>query len=225
MKSKLKQYGWSLSYYDVDDQEIGDDNYDCSASYDDNISSSPIRIDPEKITANFLTPWRDKWDKAVMKKFSSFFKHDKNIPTFLGNELFNDLYDLAKQGFNVLAENNDREKEFFKKEDRDKTPEQYAEYNFGDDKNEDNAMGFNPFSEISSTYDKKKYFSILTNEINAGKNAICINFDTSYPCLKLGQIISVYGKEYIVTQIDCTTNVPLNPKNNLSPWWVGLWRS
>ena len=79
-------------------------------------------------------------------------------------------------------------------------------------------MGFNPFSEINSPYKKEKYFDILTNEIKAGKNAICINFDTSYPCLKLGQIISVYGNEYIVTQIDCTTNVPLNPKNNL--WTV-----
>ena len=205
----------SLSYYDVDDQETGDDNYDCSASYDDNILSDPIRIDPEKISANFLTPWRDKYDKAVMKKFSSFFKNDKNLPTFLGNELFNDLYDLTKQGISVKSGNNDRENEFFTEEKKNKAPEQYAEYNFGDDKDKDNAMGFNPFSEINSDYDKKKYFGILTNEINAGKNAICINFDTSYPCLKLGQIISVYGNEYIVTQIDCTTNVPLNPKNNL----------
>lgn len=208
----------SLSYYDVDDQETGDDNYDCSASYDDNISSDPIRIDPEKITANFLTPWRDKYDKAVMKKFSSFFKNDKNLPTFLGNELFNDLYDLTKQGISVKSGNNDRENEFFTDEKKNKAPEQYAEYNFGDDKDKDNAMGFNPFSEINSPYKKEKYFDILTNEIKAGKNAICINFDTSYPCLKLGQIISVYGNEYIVTQIDCTTNVPLNPKNNL--WTV-----
>ena len=207
----------SMSYFDVDEQEARGDKYDCGAGYEGNMLDDPIRIDPKKISGNLFC-WGGKLDKVVMKKFSSFFKNEKNIPTFLGGELFNDLYDLAKQDSDVSSSNNDREDAFFTDEKRNLAePEQYGEHDYGKKGDEDKAMSFNPFSEIGSKYDKAKYFNILKNEISAGKDAVCINFDTSYPNLKLGQIIEVYAQQYIVTQIDCLTNIPLKPKDNL---WV-----
>ena len=202
----------SLSYYNVDDQEEGGAQYDCAAGYDDNMLKAPIRIDPAKISGNLFC-WGGEVDKVVMKKFSNFFKNEKNIPTFLTNEVFDELIDLASQGINVSHTNSKREDDYFTESKRNAAKEQYAECEFGDDK----AMGYNPFSEINPHYGKAEYFKILKNEISAGKNAICINFDTHYPCLKLGQVISVYGKEYIVTQVDCTTDHPLKLKNDL---WV-----
>lgn len=204
----------TMSFYDVDGQEKGGSNYDCAASYDDNMLLSPLREDPKKVSGNLFC-WGGKVDKVVMKKFASFFKNDKNLPTFLGNELFNDLYDLGKQELSVYLGNKKRKDTFFK--DTSKAKEQYGEYNFGTKDKEDKAQGYNPFSEIKTVYDKAKYFGILKNEIGAGKKALCIDFSTSYPCLKLGQIISVYDKEYIVTQIDLTSTQPLRLKNDL---WV-----
>ena len=208
----------SMSYFDADEQEASGDKYDCGAGYEGNMLDDPIRIDPKKISGNLFC-WGGKLDKVVMKKFSSFFKNEKNIPTFLGGELFNDLYDLARQGSDVSSSNNDREDAFFTDEKKKLAePEQYGEHDYGKKGEVDKAMSFNPFSEIDSAYDKKKYFGILKNEITAGKDAVCINFDTSYPNLKLGQIIEIYNQQYIVTQIDCLTNIPLTPKDNL--WMV-----
>ena len=204
----------TLSFYDVDGQEKGDNNYDCAASYDDNILSSPIQKEPNSVSGNLAWPFNVKWDKVVMKKFTSFFKNDKNLPTFLGNELFNDLYDLGSQKATVYQENNEHRDKYFKDADVNTKKEQYGQYEIKKNKM---AEGYNPFSEIKTVYDKAKYFGILKNEIGAGKKALYIDFSTSYPCLKLGDVIQVYGKEYIVTQIDLTSSQPLRLKNDL---WV-----
>lgn len=204
----------SISYYNVDGQESCGGKYDCAAGYDGNMLKDPIRIDPEKISGNLFC-WGGKLDKIVMKKFTNFFKNDKNIPTFLAGELFDDLYDLGVQEISVSSKNGKREDQFFTDAMKEKAPEQYAEHDYGKDGKVDKAMSYNPFSEIHSIYDKKKYFGILKNEILAGKDAICINFDTSYPCLKLGQVITVYDKDYIVTQIDCKSDHPLMLQDDL----------
>ena len=204
----------TMSFYDVDGQEKGGSNYDCAASYDDNMLSSPIKKDPNSVSGNLAWPFNVKWDKVVMKKFASFFKNDKNLPTFLGNELFNDLYDLGSQKATVYQENNEHRDKYFKDADVNTKKEQYGQYEIKKNKM---AEGYNPFSEIKTVYDKAKYFGILKNEIGAGKKALYIDFSTSYPCLKLGDVIQVYGKEYIVTQIDLTSTQPLRLKNDL---WV-----
>lgn len=219
-KSKIPLFK-SLDYIDIDDMEAAGSNYETAASYESKMLKDPYRIDPEKISGTFFWPfdwWGGKWDKVLMKKFSKFFKNDKNIPTFVGNEFFADSYDLAKKALSVKQKNDKRKEEFFTdKKKAEHLPEQYGDYNFGTDDNPDKSMGFNPFSEIKPACTNKKYFTILTNEIAASKNAVCINFDTSYPCLKLGEVIRVYGKEYIVTQIDCQTDVPLKMTDDL---WV-----
>jgi len=203
----------TLAYYDVYEHENGN-KYDCAASYDDNMLCSPIQKEPNSVSGNIVWPFNVKWDKVVMKKFTSFFKNDKNLPTFLGGELFNDLYDLGSQKATVYQKNKKHLDDYFKEADVNTKKEQYGKYKIKKDKM---VEGYNPFSEIKTIYDKAKYFSILKHEISVGKNAICISYDTSYPCLKLGQIIKVYDKEYIVTQIDCSTDTPLMLQDDL---WV-----
>lgn len=203
----------TLAYYDVYEHENGN-KYDCAASYDDNMLCSPIQKEPNSVSGNIVWPFNVKWDKVVMKKFTSFFKNDKNLPTFLGGELFNDLYDLGSQKATVYQKNKKHLDDYFKEADVNTKKEQYGKYEIKKDKM---VEGYNPFSEIKTIYDKAKYFSILKHEISVGKNAICISYDTSYPCLKLGQIIKVYDKEYIVTQIDCSTDTPLMLQDDL---WV-----
>lgn len=203
----------TLAYYDVYEHENGD-KYDCAASYDDNMLCSPIQKEPNSVSGNIVWPFNVKWDKVVMKKFASFFKNDKNLPTFIGNELFNDLYDIGSQHATVYQKNKKHLDKYFKEDDVNTKKEQYGQYEISKDKK---AEGYNPFSEIKTIYDKAKYFNILKHEISVGKNAICISYDTSYPCLKLGQIIKVYDKEYIVTQIDCSTDSPLMLQDDL---WV-----
>lgn len=193
MKDKFK----SINYINLDDLKLAS-NYDLEANYDKNILDTPLEKSPNKLSGLLYAPG-GKMDKVIMKKFAAFFKNDKNIPTFIGNQLFDDLYGLATKAIAVDNSNNQFDEQHFSDENRKNWPEKYGQYKFKSGKKE----GFNIFSELNSDYDSKKYGEILNNERSAAVDAVCIDFDTTFPCLKLGQVIQVYGKEYIVVQIDC----------------------
>ena len=89
------------------------------------------------------------------------------------------------------------------------TPEQYGRYTFTiyDEKKEEKD-GFNEFTEITSQYantadyyDASRYGKVLEFEQEAGNNMVFIDFDTTWPGLKLGQIIEVDGERFIVVNI------------------------
>lgn len=191
----------SYTYIDLDEHTIGD-NYNRSANYDTNIINNPYQKSPYKVEGLFFSPG-EKWDIMLVKKFASFLKNDKNLPTFFANELIDDLFALASKSSTVAINNSEFDNTYFESNTTDTDPTQFGKYKIKDD--EEELDGFNPFSEISSKFVDKLYKKILTNEQNASKGAVSIDFDTTFPHLWLGDVIGIDSARFIVVQIDCKT--------------------
>lgn len=193
----------SLSYFQVDNQIASGDKYDQPAIYDKTIAFTPYKKSPNVVHTELYAPG-DYMDKVICSHIGSFFKTEKNIQTFIYDKLFQDTYDYGKKKIRVDAVNKEYNDTYFPQNAESQKPDQYGSYEFGTKDNKpDNALAYNEFTELNSPYNVKKYLGILKKEQAAGKDAVRINYDTTYPALKLGQIIKVYGKEYIVVQIDC----------------------
>ena len=193
----IKKDDWKeLTYCEIDNGlefEIAD-KFAAEAAYDDNVIDCHVDKSPNKVNNEMGCGTDAGFDKWLMKQFPKFFSNTKNIPTWIGNTLFDNTYDLlvAKRNQGVLNDNSD-EKYFSKT-----TPAE--QYGYSSDPNK-----FNLFSELDSTFNEKKYRNILLKELYASKNAIILNYDTTYPDVKLGQRIKVKEKEYLVVNVECTT--------------------
>lgn len=202
----------TITYVNLDEIGLGK-NYDRAADDDDNFVSNELSKSPNKVKGMFLAPWLPDWDKALMKKFSSFFKNEKNVPSFLGKELINDSYALAQKIIEVDHADSSFNESYFVDDLRDAAPEKFN----GDHKSYSSCNLFTEIKSDNIDYSRDKYGDILFKEQNAAKDAVCIDFDTNYPGLKLGQVIEVYDKEYIVVQIDCK---PLYEQKIINSMWV-----
>ena len=183
-------------YFDVYDKknlsvpETG--NYDVQASNDSQFTENELDKSPNKISGNFYCPG-GKFDKVVMKKLANFFKNDKSLPTFIVNEIVDDMVDLGSKGVQRDYANDKFNSSYFPTSDTT---------NYSEQRNSNNDK-FNQFTEIDSAYTDEKYMEILDKEQAAGKNALHINFDTEYPNLVLGQMISIDDENYIVVEVSC----------------------
>ena len=197
-----------ITYINLDEVQLAS-SYERAAEYDKNILDNTLEKSPNALSGLLFAPG-GKMDSVIMKKIAAFFKNDKNIPTFIGNQLFDDLYGLATKAIEVKKDNDDFDDEYFTDDIKKNWPEKYGDCDF----DSGNKPGYNIFSEVKSEYSSKKYGSILKKEKSAAKNAVCIDFDTYFPRLKLGQVIEVYKKEYIVVQIDCKPNYQYKVNEN-----------
>ena len=132
-----------------------------------------------------------------MKKIGSFLNTDKNIPSWIIGTLVDDTVSLVQAGANTKTKNSSSDDKYFPKDKC--TGEKYGTYSFTtyDDKKE-NKDGFNEFTEITSAYASKgdiygaeRYAKILELEQEAGNNMAIIDYDTTWPGFKLGNIIEI----------------------------------
>lgn len=193
-----------ITYVNLGEKDLGA-GYDCIANTDSNMSDNKLSKDPFDlgITA----------DNTVMSEISAFFKNDKNIPTHIGNRLFDNAYNIATSAISMAYKNNKFDDKYFTDDLRNATVEKFN----GNHSSYDSCNLFTEFKSDSDKFDysNSKYGTILAKEIRAAKDSVCIDFDTNYPGLKLGQVIEVYSKEYIVVQIDCKPLYPQILKNKL----------
>ena len=82
-----------ITYINLDNTSL-EQGYDCAAGYDKNILDSTLQKSPNSLSGLLFAPG-GKMDSVIMKKIAAFFKNDKNLPTFIGNQLFDDLYGLV----------------------------------------------------------------------------------------------------------------------------------
>ena len=194
-----------ITYINLDEKGLGD-GYDCIANTDSNISDNKLSKDPNDL--GFAV------DKFFMKEIAAFFKNDKNIPTHVGNRLFENAYDLATSAISMAHDNSEFNDKYFTDTLRNAAVEKF-------NGNHSNYDSCNLFTELPLEkdevfdYSNSKYSEILNKEVDAAKDCVCIDFDTNYPGLKLGQVIEVYSKLYIVVQIDCKPHYPQILKNDL----------
>lgn len=170
------------------------EKYVTEASYDDTVINGKIKKSPNVVSGQLTCGLDYGFDKWIMRQFPKYFSNTKNVPTMISNIVFDNLYDLgvAKQVKYKL------DKDFDEQYFNGNTPaEQYGYV--------DSPTEYNPFSELNSKFKEKRYREILTRELFASKDAVFLNYDTTYPGLKLGQVISVFEKEYLVIKIECIT--------------------
>ena len=187
---------------------IKDGNYEAEAAYDKSIYDAPVPKSPLFVRGE-LGKFNGYGDKYVMSKLSSFFNTDQNVISWAFNTLVDDGVSLLQAMSSTKLLNNEVNKKYFPEKDKVGTAEQYGTYKFTlYDEETESKDGFNEFTEITSQYantadyyDASRYGKVLEFEQEAGNNMVFIDFDTTWPGLKLGQIIEVDGERFIVVNI------------------------
>ena len=183
-------------------------NYEAEAAYDKNVYDTPIQKSPRLVRGE-IGVFNGLGDKYAMKKLASFFNTDKNIVSWIANTLVDDGVSLLQSSLKTKQNNDAQNEKYFPGKGTD---EQYGQYTFTlYDKETKSKDAFNQFTEITSQYadkadiyDAKRYFKTLELEQEAANNVVTIDFDTTWPGLKLGNIIEVNGERFIVVNISAT---------------------
>lgn len=210
--TEIKANYGTIAYVDLEAKKAviaEDGNLDYAGADEKGFLDSTLRKSPNTISGTLFWPTTKKWDKVLMKEITSFLKNDKNVPTWLGNRLFDNTWDLAVKAAEMKKGNDEFDDKWFPEKDGDKPckAEHYGDYNFGSEEEPDNDSGVNLFSEVNSKYKSSKYAGILAKEQSSGRNAVCIDFLTNCPKLKLGDVIKVSGELFIVVEISSKTVV------------------
>ena len=185
--------------------EATDGYYEAEAAYDKSMYDRPVQKSPRLVRGE-LGKFNGQGDKYAMKKFSSFFNTDKNIVSWIINTLVDDGVSVLQAISNIGKQNDKHDEKYFPGKG---TKEQYGTYKFtlyGEEKKVKDA--FNQFTEISTQYantdeiyDAIRYGTTLECEQKAGRNMVIIDYDSSWPDLKLGDIINVNNENFIVVNI------------------------
>ena len=191
-----------IAIFDAETKQLSigtDGEYDYSAN-NGRLVGKPVQKSPFIVKAQ-MGAFGGMVDKWIINQLTAVFKNDKNLPTLIGNLLFDNLFNLGKEKAKIAKLNSD----FDKKYEFDKKPgyaDQYGSYNFAKkDQDPNNKDAFQQFTELNSKYDDKKYISIVEKELTVGQKAIHIDYDTTHPKVKLGSIISFNDMNFIVVEI------------------------
>lgn len=163
--------------------------YNCEAS-NDQVDAKAIEESPFFVKAQ-LGAFGGKADKWIMKQLANVFKNDTDLPTMVGDMLFDNLFGLAQASSEVAKYNADFNEKYLK--DHDSSKQQYS--TSGEKKT------FQQFTEKDTKFTYAYYKSILAKELAASSIAISINYGTTNPELKLGDIIAYGGENFIVIDI------------------------
>ena len=181
-----------IYYFDLDSvaldlPEAG--SYDYAAAYDENVGNKPIKKDPYQVYGK-LFKFNGQLDKYAFSVASRFFQNEESVTAWAVGLLVDDLWDLMSETTYVNSDNKDFKDDYF---DSNYDTEQYN----------DNEDELNLYSEYGSKYDKDTsyYSEILGYETAAGKNAIRIKYDTTWPEMKLGDVITVKDDKFIVVEV------------------------
>lgn len=166
-----------------------------SENVDDELNTKLEKGKYDKVIGqlNSLDDFKDKsGDVYVMKKVANILNNEKTLFNFIVDELVDDTIALL-QANKVSDEKNDKfNSDYFGKNKKGVT--------FNAEQFSDNI--FSEFSEFNPIVDASKYAAIVKKEMASGKNAVMIDFDTTYPDLKLGQTILVDNKKYLIVQVE-----------------------
>lgn len=200
-----KKHVQDISYCDLNAKYLTlatDGKYDYEAD-NSGLTGKPLQKSPVIVKAQ-MGDFGGKADKWIMKQIATVFKNEKNLPSMITGMLIDNLFNLAMAKSSVAKLNSDFDGIYFPDSDKPGREEQYGQWNFANKKKgEDDKYldGFQQFSELGTIFDGNKYKDILKKEQSVGKDAISINFGTTHPELKLGNIISFNGENFIVVEI------------------------
>ena len=166
-----------------------------SENVDDELNTKMEKGKYDKVIGqlNSLADYKNKsGDVYVMKKVANFLNNEKTLFNFIVDDLVDDTLALLQANKVSDDKNNKFNSDYFGKKRKDVTfnTEQFSDSMFSE------------FSEYNPIVDASKYAAIVKKEMASGKNAVMIDFDTTYPDLKLGQTILVDNKKYLIVQVE-----------------------
>ena len=195
--------------------QTGAGSYLSEAPYDDNILNSVYEKDEYetvKGTIANITDMDKGGDAYLMSKVNQLLTNGLPLSKFLVNTAIADLVDL-KQKELYASDNNKKVNDDYLTPSKKYIPTGIEHYD-----DESNKTKYNEFTELDTSYTAGKYITILDSEVRASKNIIDIECGTTYPNLKLGQIISVNDKTYIVVEITAYNPEVFRTEDN--NYWV-----
>ena len=194
----------NITFFNFDSKKLKlgtDGAYDYEAD-NSSLAGKPLQKSPYYVRGQ-MGLFGGEPDKWIMKQFPGIFMNEKNLPTMMADLMFENSYYLAMKEGRTAKRNADHDKKFFK--NYDATSEQCADdYTFQrdyDEKKTVKAPAFQQFTELDTKFTGEKYKSILEKELTTGQDAIYIDYDTRHPNLRLGDIVSFAGENYIVVEV------------------------
>ena len=197
-----KNVASSATYSDLTSQlkQSNAGTFNSEAPIDAQIQSNLLtkgKYDTVKTRMNSLADFKNlDGDIYVVKKLAAFLNNDKTIFQFLVDTGVDDIIDLEKA--NMLSDENDEKNDKF---DSDYFSKKRKETKFNDNQF-NGSTEFNQFSEYKPFLDTKAYIGIVEKEFASGRNAIVMDFDTTYPDIKLGQVVIYDKKNYLVVKVE-----------------------
>ena len=190
------------------------------ATADMNMLNNPMtkgKYDTPKGLINSLGDKDLYQDKYIMSKISSFFGNNKPLGTWAINTVIDDLVAWGIAEKKSKQKNDKFNNTYFKSATAETTNQNNDDKNKDNDKDKPNDKDkkvidetakqynsdrskFNPFSEIDPMLTATDYANLLKMEMTAGRDAMLIEFQTTYPNLRLGQKIQVAGENYLVVE-------------------------
>ena len=177
--------------------------------YDNNMLSSVVTEDGYDVVKNSVlqafSPDNGA-DVYWMKKAGQLLTNNKSITNFVFDTAVDDFVAVAGTSAQVALRNAKKNDEYFKSKKtahgalptHDATPESKgAHYST----NTDNKETYNEFTEVKPILNETVYAQIVKGETEAGKNVVNIEFDTTWPDVKLGQVIKVDNESFVVIEI------------------------
>ena len=170
--------------------------YHSEAPIDKQILDNKLKkgsYDVVKAEINSLGDYSKGGDVYLMKKMAAFLTSDKSLWPFLLDQGIHDGISLYKA--NKLSDklNTKFDDGYFNNKDVENVV-------FGTEQFDGDS--FNEFSEHNPILTIEEYAKILEQEKASGKNSIVVDFDTNYPNIKLGQVITYDNKKYLVVKVE-----------------------
>lgn len=170
--------------------------YVSEAPYENNVLNSMVKKDGAAIvfgTIKNMSDMETGGDFYWLRKVGQVLTNSKPMMNFIFDTAVNDLIAWGMQESLVSQWNDAHNDAYFKKEKPgiSTLDEQYTQ----------DKKTLNQWSEAAPIVGAKQYAEILAGEAAAEQNIIEIDYDTTWPGLKLGDIIKANDEEFIVVEI------------------------
>ena len=170
--------------------------YVSEATYENNVLNSKVVKDGAAIvfgTIKNMSDMETGGDFYWLRKVGQVLTNSKPMMNFIFDTAVNDLIAWGMQESLVSQWNDAHNDAYFKKEKPgiSTLDEQYTQ----------DKKTLNQWSEAAPIVGAKQYAEILAGEAAAEQNIIEIDYDTTWPGLKLGDIIKANDEEFVVVEI------------------------
>ncbi len=192
-----------ITFHDLSGTQASQENagsYIAEAPYDSHVLKSMVTENTYDKVRNTMVNIGSKKDGGlnyVLAKVGSLLTNDKPLVEWLVNTAVDDSFDVARSYLRVNRKNGVIKDDYFN------SPKKYiptGDEHYGT--NADDDAQYNEFSEHSPFVNDSTYSTVLSGEAKAAKNVVNIDFDTTYPALKLGDVIKVQNTEYIIIEVE-----------------------